>query len=220
MDGPREEGSVICCNIITRPTRVPIIPHAGPIEPKVSQNPILSLCLPSILTSSVSRIPLTSSGSVPSTIRRIPFFIKASSRSLAASSKERSPSFLATLDRSIILVIISGILADSVLKIKVKLFSPPMKSGNVTDAIVAMNEPPKVISMDGGSTKNPIAAIPSSPDTIPNITSPRHATIPIKDAISTSTHPFYLQSSCPFANLYYYNTVRLHKLQQFSEYFT
>ena len=109
---------------------------------------------------------------------------------IAASSSERSPSFLATLDNSIIFVIISGTLTLTVLNTKVKLLSPPMKSDMLTDAIVAQKAPPKVIRADDGLIKKPIAAKPSSPDTIPNIKSIKHATRPIKDAISTFTHPF------------------------------
>jgi len=76
-------------------------------------------------------IPRTSSGSVPSTINRIPFFKKASSKSAAASSKESNPSFLATFDSSIILEMICGVSSAGVLKIRRKLFKPAKKSDNV-----------------------------------------------------------------------------------------
>ena len=147
-------------SIHTRPTSVPIIPHAGPMAPIVSQNPDLSLCLLSMLFISVSRIPRTSSGSVPSTMSIIPFFIKSSSRFPAASSRERSPSFLATFESSIIFVIISGTLTLTCLKISVILFKPPTKFAILTDIIVAKTDPPNVISADAGSRKYPRPLIP------------------------------------------------------------
>ncbi len=114
----------------------------------LSQKAIFCLCLPSVLTSSVSKIPLTNSGSVPSTIRRIPFFRKSSSISAAISSKESNPSFLATLDKLIIFWMISGVSIADFFMIRENDFNPLTKSFIVPDANTTEKAPPIVMRID------------------------------------------------------------------------
>ncbi len=147
--GPIAEASSMLFNILTKPIKVPIIPQAGPNSAHFSQKPIIFLCLSSRHVSSVSRIPRTSSGSVPSTISIIPFFRKGSSTSFEASSKARRPSFLATLAKSIIFVITAPGSMDCSLKTIDALFNPVRKSGNLYEANVPATEPPIVIMTDG-----------------------------------------------------------------------
>ena len=171
-------------SMLIRPIRVPIIPQAGPMEATSCQNPIFALWRPSTLLSSVSSIPRTNSGSVPSTIKRIPFFKNGSSRSAAASSKESRPSLRATLDNSIILLIICGVSIDGTLNTSLILFNPPKKSDMLLDARIQQNAPPNVIIAEFKCKKLKMAATPSSPVTIPKIIRPIHAIKPITDAIS------------------------------------
>ena len=84
--GPIELGSSSSFNMLIRPIRVPIIPQAGPMAARPSQKLMILLCGLSIQLRSVSRILVTSSWSVPSTISIIPFFRNSSSMSDAASS--------------------------------------------------------------------------------------------------------------------------------------
>ena len=148
-----------------------------------SQKLILDLCRSFILISSVSIIARTSSGSVPSTTSKIPFFKNSSSRSPAASSSESNPSFLATLDKSIILRIIAVTSKEVVLIAREKLFRPPTKSAIVVEASIAAKAPPNVMIAEEASKKY---LTPPTPALlmIPKITMPKHKIKPNNDAIS------------------------------------
>ena len=94
-----------------------------------------------------------------------------------------------------IFAIISGTFTLTGLKINPMLVNPPIKFCRLTDVNVAQNAPPKVINADAGSRKYIIPDTPSL-DMIPNKTRIKHMIIPNKDAISTSTHPFYFLNGC------------------------
>ena len=173
--------------MLTRPTRVPIIPHAGPMAPKFFQKPIFPWCLVSVFTRSASSMLLTSSGSVPSTMSITPFFMNSSSRLFALSSKARSPSRLARFERSMMLLMVSTSLAAGTLNISVNDLSPLIKSCMGFIIKIAPKAPPKVTSAEGASRKF-MTAEKLLPNTIPNIMSPRHIIIPINDAKSNLRH--------------------------------
>ena len=137
---------------------------------------------------------------------RIPFLRKASSISEAASSSESRPSLRATLERSMIFLIISGAFNAGGLKIRVILFNPPMKSGMVLDIMIAQNAPPNVMIADCASRKLMIApkSTPFLPYTIPNTIIKKHMSIPNNDAKSitiplTLRNQFFTpkQNLCP-----------------------
>ena len=67
IPGPSALTSARFPNIAMSPINVPIIPNDGPNSAILSNTVLLALCLSSKFPISVSRIALTSSGSVPST---------------------------------------------------------------------------------------------------------------------------------------------------------
>ena len=138
-------------------------------------------------------MPLTSSGSVPSTIRRIPFFINSSSNVPATSSKARSPSFLATLDNSIILLIVSAGSSLGSLNAVPTLFKLLIESFKVYDVTSDDNEPPNVIINDGKSMKLSVSADAPPLCIIPKIVIASPTTNPIIVAISIAytVHSLY-----------------------------
>ena len=186
-----EAESCMSFNISTRPIRVPIIPQAGPSSPHFSQKLILFLCLASIHVKSVSKMPRTNSGSVPSTTSMMPFFRKSSSIPFAASSNASKPSFLAVFDKSIIFLITCDGSCTSSLNVKVILLIPPMKSGNLLEPNVPEIEPPSVIIIDARSNILINPATPEPLDNTPNTNITTPSNIPAIEAISTFStyHP-------------------------------
>ena len=77
--------------------------------------------------------------------------MNSSSRSPAASSRERSPSFLAIFDNSMIFWIMPVTSFAGDLKMRAKLLNPAMYSDMDFDAITAKKDPPKVMIADGRS---------------------------------------------------------------------
>ena len=81
--------------------------------------------------------------------------------------------------------IISAVFSEGALKIRVKLFNPPIKSGILTEVIVAKRAPPKVMIAEGAFIYSGIIfakpALLIRPYTI--ITKQKRK--PIKDAKST-----------------------------------
>ena len=137
-------------------------------------------------------IPLTSSGSVPSTTSMIPFLRNSSSIPFAASSSASSPSLRAVFDKSMIFRMTAAGSCGTSLNVNVILFRPAIKSWSLLDANVPDMEPPSVIMIEGKSNilKRPEAPpLENTPNK--NITTP--SSIPAKEAISNSStyHPWY-----------------------------
>ena len=178
--------------MLISPISVPIIPQAGPISAHFSQTEITLLCRSSRHIRSVSRIARTSSGSVPSTTSKIPFFRNSSSRPLAASSSASSPSFRPTFARSMIDLMISEGSYFFSLNISIKDFRPFKKAGSLKHASVDPIEPPIVIATDGISMKFRNASMLPPLFIIPNTTIASPKRIPPNDAISIQcTFQFY-----------------------------
>ena len=106
-----------------------------------------------MLSISVSRMPLTSSASVPSTTSIIPFFKNSSSILPAASSRAKSPSLRLTFDNSIILFIVSPGSTLFSLKGSANDLIPAIKPDSLLEQSTAESEPPIVIIAEGASRK-------------------------------------------------------------------